>query len=252
MQWLIDTILDLLKPTSGYQHRPCPAEPDFQIAALAATTDWTVRDCSSFVPVGTKSILLRTHAEASASTRYILLRRPGDTQWYNYVYVGLITANQPHRSDVIVSLDENRCFESKVNSTVWTALILNIAAYWMPTQQYHSFVNRGDPSSDDFDESAFPADQSWEPLDLTGIIPPNTKAVLFTCRVWSSSSQRSLRFRTHGNTHAYNTSQCTAVQSGLNYHYDITVPTNGLQKIDYWSSLGVSPVVRLTVKGWWF
>jgi len=252
MQWLIDIITEQLKQQVGYFHLNCPPTPHWSTPDLAASTAWITREASPFVPTGTRAILLRCFGEAPAPDQRLQIRAIGDIPWHNMGILRTQVANRSMDMDKIVTLNDALQFETKVSTVTWTTVYMTIQGYWKTGIIQNSFFNRGDPSVPDFTESDFPAYQLWETLDLSGIIPLNTKAVVLAIRAYSVSSRRSLRFRTHGNTNAINISQCEVAQGGLSYYYDITVPTNGLQKIDYWSSLDMGLIVRATVKGWCF
>lgn len=261
MQWLIDIIYGLCKnyidayfashpPACCWVNRGDPMYPDWQAADLTGDNTWRDLDLSSMVPVGTKSILLRITMEASSSVRTLSFRKKNNINWPNVAYCVLYAANRAHTYDKTVAVSSNRKIQYKLSSQVWITLQITLAAWHIGSFGAAGFVNRGDPPAPDFYETDFTKDSSWHSLDLSAIIPPSTKLVLMCCRVLSGSSVRSIRFRTHGNSNAANISHCENNLANMFWYYDIQVPTNGLQQIDYWSNLTTNPSITLTVKGW--
>lgn len=161
-------------------------------------------------------------------------------------------ANEDQTEDKIVALTNDLKFDTQVSSTTWTYIKVTIAGYWLQAQQFHSFVNRGDPAVPDFLHGDLTHDGVWRELDLSAIIPVATKAIVLCCRVKSSSGNADLRFRTFGNVNTISVAACHAFNVDEYYYYDKIVPTDGLQSVDYCSRLYSAPVSDVTVKGWYF
>lgn len=117
------------------------------------------------------------------------------------------------------------------------------------SEELDQFVDRGDPSSADFDETDLTVAGSWTDLDLSGIIPAGTTAVVLKVGVADNAVEQSLRLRTKGNSNAENVSQVTTQVSNVGIVADCIVPTGGLQLIQYYLSATMD-LIEVTVKGW--
>jgi len=263
MNWLINILYSKCKdyidayfathpPACCFHHRPCPPTPDWNTPDLAASTAWITREASPFVPTGTRAILLRCFGQSSASDQRLQIRAIGDTPWHNMGVLRTQVANRYIEMDKIVTLNDALQFETKVSAVTWIAVYMTIQGYWKTGIIQNSFFNRGDPSVPDFTTDNFIKDTTWRSLDLSGIIPAGTKAVLLVCDFRSTIGARRVRFRTHGNSNIYNISHCRNPMADLNYAYDITVPTDGHRQIEYNVTAATYPELSLTVKGWWF
>lgn len=248
----IDAYFAAHPPACCFIDRGDPSTPDFQLGDLNGDNTWHDLDLSSIVPANTDAVLFRVSLQSSSSLRVLSLRTKGNTGWPNVAYCNTQNLNDPISFDKQLFLDDTRKIQYRFNSTYMDFIQITVAAWHLGDFSTAGFLNRGDPAVDDFTESDFPAHQTWTDLDLSAVLPAGTQCILLRCRAWSTSNQRSLRFRTKGHSNSINISQCEAVESGLNYYYDIQVPTNGLQTIQYWCSLGGGAVVRLSVKGWWY
>lgn len=236
----------------GYFDRGDPAVNDFEKFDFTRDTNWHALDLSSIVPADAVAIAFYARLRSPQVGRAIQLRRHGNVNAIVRSIAAVQVANANYWTDMFAACDSDRKIDYKTSADPWTTIDFAVKGWWLGGPTLSGFVNRGDPAAADFTEADFPAFQTWTDLDLSAVVPAATGAVLLRCRVWSGGNQKSLRFRTKEHSNAINISQCEAVQDGLNYYYDIQVPTNGLQTIQYWSSLGLMPIVRMTVKGWWY
>lgn len=124
---------------------------------------------------------------------------------------------------------------------------------WILSQNYltRSYVDRGDANNFDWRTESFITDGSWHELDLSGIIPFNTKAVAFHLYLMDDAVSSNILFRTKGNTRSYNIAsqrtQAAQVYIAANF---IVAPNLG-RKIEYQCSDTVFSTIWLSVKGWW-
>lgn len=131
--------------------------------------------------------------------------------------------------------------------------LIDIVKAWIEAQGYltTSFVDRGDPAGPDFGTGDIIADDTWRELDLSGIVPANTKAILFLCRVKNIDTGVWLYFRKAGNSNEENTSRAVTQVSNVWRYIDRVCPISDDRKIEYKSSVTTWLFVRITVKGWW-
>jgi len=60
-------------------------------------------------------------------------------------------------------------------------------------------VDRGDPTSPDFDETTLTTDGTWQTLDLSGIVPAGTKFVYLVVLILDDATDKAISFRKNGN-----------------------------------------------------
>lgn len=112
-----------------------------------------------------------------------------------------------------------------------------------------SFVDRGDPASPDFTEADLTLDGSWNSLDLSAIIPSDAVLVLVHGYMEDTVDTDNIHFREPGNSNTANAARLRA-GGGFQGVNDMLVVPSG-QAISYNGSSGASPVIELTVGGWW-
>ncbi|KKM98868.1 hypothetical protein LCGC14_1153630 [marine sediment metagenome] len=252
MQWLIDTIIAQLIQKTGFVERTPPASPDWELGDLTPAGVFNVQDASGIVPAGTKAILCRLNAKASASGRQIFLTTEDESSWFAMAQLRLIYANRDQTTDKIVFLTDALTFKTNLSTSSWAYIKLTIAGYWLTEVWQNGFYNRGDPALADFLIPDLIIDGNYHTLDLSGIIPASTTAVALMVEVASSTSSHAVYFRSSNNVNTKNESKCLVIDPGYTAGYDITVPTKGLQNIAYRVRSGAWAIITITVKGWWF
>ncbi|MDO8303634.1 MAG: hypothetical protein Q7T18_10370 [Sedimentisphaerales bacterium] len=92
---------------------------------------------------------------------------------------------------------------------------------------------------------------TWTEVNLSGVLPKGTKAVLLRVAVASATVGNQIACRTHGYTGSYVPSITAQAANVLN-RTEMIVPTNGLQSIDI-KRIGTidSANSNITVLGWW-
>jgi hypothetical protein len=115
----------------------------------------------------------------------------------------------------------------------------------------HSFVNRGDPAAADWTINDFEIDGLYHELDLSGIIPPNTNAVLFRAYLRSTAAANQIRLRKNGSLYTFNSSVFYVPVANRNYEPDLIVSPDSNSKIQYMVTSTGWNILSLTVAGWW-
>jgi len=113
------------------------------------------------------------------------------------------------------------------------------------------FIDRGDPSESDFVLTDMPTTGAWADLDLSAALPAGTKAVVIDVG-WMDSVDinKVIRFRTKGNSNEKNCNRSyTQVAAVWNYN-TMTIPTGGLQEIQYYRSAGANLAADCVIIGW--
>lgn len=110
-------------------------------------------------------------------------------------------------------------------------------------------VDRGDPAQYDFTFVDFNKDGSWHDLDLSGIIPLNTKWIVFKCRIKASAMGNTLLFRKKGYTNVRTPVQfdVQAINNEIAATYLIPVSTDRM--ISYNCDVDYT-VIDFVVCGW--
>lgn len=134
----------------------------------------------------------------------------------------------------------------------WEAIIDQMIE-WVQAQGYLTtgFVDRGDPASFDFDFTSFIYDGAFHDLDLSGIIPSNAKAVLFSLRTTHTGVGQWGWFRKKGNANPWNVSATYSQVASVQLANDLVCPVGPDGKLEYLFFPGVIVPVYFTVKGWW-
>lgn len=263
MQPIIDIIYELSKkyidaylathPAIGpYVDRGDPAVVDFHKGNFIHDGAWHTLDLSSIVPAGAVAIAFNARLASSIVGKAIQLRRHGNVNGIIRSMTATQVANISVWADMFAACDPDRKIDYKVTIDPWTVLELNVKGWWLKSEAVIGFVNRGDPAAHDFTTGDFIKDAAWHELDLTGIIPANTKCIVMRCVILADADGNFVRFRTSGHTHTENVSECRTVFANRIYSYDIEVPVDGLQKIEYYASPADWTALFLAIKGWWY
>jgi len=263
MQWFIDIIYGLCKnyidaylathPSLGFfVDRGDPLAWDFTVGDFTDDNAWHDLDLSSIVPAGANSVLLKINLETLEIEKKFELRKKDNTDIYNTLAIWTQFSNVRIGGVFLVPCNANRVIQYLANPATWSVMNVQVNGWFLDSEKTIGFINRGDAGSPDFEAPDLTHDGAWHTLDLTAIIPAATSAIAIHAGIRSADISAGMLFRTLGNTGIYNLSICRTHSAGIGFDYDIVVPTNSLQSIEYWSSLLTSPTVQLTVKGWWF
>lgn len=113
------------------------------------------------------------------------------------------------------------------------------------------FVDRGDASAYDYDQTTLTADSAWHTLSLAAIIPANAKAVRL--RIGASRSITGTYFRVAkvGNTTLFNLANVATEAANVINEQTTEISLNAAREIIYWATTGSFAALRLVVMGWW-
>jgi len=120
----------------------------------------------------------------------------------------------------------------------------------------HGFIDRGDPSSADFNKAALTIDGTWRDLDLSTIIPVDNKvdikAVLLKVLIVTGDKGNFIKFRKKGNSNEIVASVITNQVGDVEMNLDMTVPLDTNRFIQYKAENVTFTTIRITVKGWYY
>ena len=112
------------------------------------------------------------------------------------------------------------------------------------------FINRGDPTTEDFITGNFILDGAWHDLNLGSIVPAGAVAVLLELRINNSGAGRHAMFRKKGNTNNYNVAKWYTQAGGKIVSGDIWSFCDTNRVIQYQFYTGGWSLIGLTVRGW--
>lgn len=112
--------------------------------------------------------------------------------------------------------------------------------------------HRADVPDYDWDVNDFPGAGIWTDLDLTGIIPEHTHAVLFRCVLRSTTVDKYFALRRKGYTQGKIASYTDVSVANLYERDDMIVGIDSDRIIQGFKSHANISAIFLVVKGWWF
>lgn len=117
--------------------------------------------------------------------------------------------------------------------------------------EFSMYVDRGDPSTQDFTLANFTCDNTWRELDLSAFIPTIARAILCHLKFEASVKDEEILFRKQGNTNALNVTGCITKQTDKHQYKTVIVSPGDTRKIEYKATSVNITVLSLTVRGWW-
>jgi len=124
---------------------------------------------------------------------------------------------------------------------------------WVQAQGYLTtgFVNRGDAAGYDFTLATLTADGVLHDLDLSGIIPAGTKAVLLQYSIRADDTDVNVNLKTKGFVNFYNATLLSTQTANVVMSGTVVIMPDENRKCSYWIEAGTFDLVALTVGGWW-
>ena len=118
---------------------------------------------------------------------------------------------------------------------------------------YGFFHDRGLVTAADFSLAGTPlvTDATWRNIDISSIVPVDTKAVL--CRVTVEDNATMSIFYLKNNTGAtdLNVSQITTQVANIALQMDCIVPVGSDRILKYWGTNTTFTDITILIKGWW-
>lgn len=112
------------------------------------------------------------------------------------------------------------------------------------------YSDRGDPVVFDFTLTDFTTDGTWRDLDLSSIIPANSKAVIVKITAQAGTVNYTINFRRKGNTNEINTGKFTLNIKDAPTSTELIIPCDTDRKIQYNAQNGAFDVINFVIKGW--
>lgn len=114
-----------------------------------------------------------------------------------------------------------------------------------------SFVDRGDPANEDFDQGDLTIDFMWHELDLSAIVPSGASAIALRVLLLNTGIGQEIICKKHGNINFYNVGTVITQVANTIIEATLIIPVDESRKIDYVVWVGGWLGIDLTVLGWW-
>ena len=114
-----------------------------------------------------------------------------------------------------------------------------------------SFVDRGDPSVDDFNLLSFTTDKTWRDLDLSSIVPTGAKVVLLKALILDDAAGSYIFFRKNGNSNGIAAGGVYTQVANITTMTDINCACDTNRVIEYMALDTTFTAIYVSVKGWW-
>ena len=114
----------------------------------------------------------------------------------------------------------------------------------------HKYVDRGDPATPDFDLSDIPDDDIWYDLDMSGIIPVGTAAVVISLYTSSSLAGSTLWFREKGKNNVIEGNGAEVVVANTYVRQNLLLPCNNNRTIQGNRNNLSFTIMEIVVTGW--
>ena len=112
------------------------------------------------------------------------------------------------------------------------------------------FVDRGDPSTIDFDEGDLTLDGTWNDLDLSSIVPAGAIQVLIRLQLTDDAAGSYIGFRENGKTNAVNLIYARTQVALVTTDNQVLIPLDSNRVIEYRASVGFDSI-DIVIMGWW-
>lgn len=113
-----------------------------------------------------------------------------------------------------------------------------------------NYVDRGDPSTYDWDQAALTKDGTWYDLNCAAIVPVNAKAVHIKILFRATAASKSISFRKKGNTGAISTLMAMSQVANVYNVLDGLVACDSDRTIQYNLDIATWSFILIHVRGW--
>jgi hypothetical protein len=122
---------------------------------------------------------------------------------------------------------------------------------WLSRKGGLQYIDRGDASAYDYDQTTLTADSDWHTASLAAIVPANAKVVRLRVGAAHASAGKFFRVAKVGNTGFYNQAQVVTQAANTVNEQTTELLLNAAREIVYWATSGSWVSLRLVVMGWW-
>lgn len=112
------------------------------------------------------------------------------------------------------------------------------------------YVDRGDPSDWDFEETDLTTDETWNELDCSSVVPAGAVAIIFCGYISDDAAGSYLLFRKNGNTNSYNKGSVTAAVANQGFDFQVIVGCDADRKVQYYGKNVTFTAIKICIAGW--
>jgi len=123
---------------------------------------------------------------------------------------------------------------------------------WVPEEVDGIYVDRGDPSTDDFTISDLTTDGTWRTLNFSSIVPSGTKAIVLRVSVKDDATPKQIAFRKKGNTNTKNTQAISVTTTNQEIHACLIVPCDSQRRIEYNATSATWDQINIVATGYFY
>ena len=120
------------------------------------------------------------------------------------------------------------------------------------------FVDRGDPTSVDWDESSsgtgndhLTEDGTWNDLDCSSIVPAGAVAISFFLSIQDDTASSLIMMRKNGNSNTFAIKQMRTQVANVRNPGEMTIACDSNRVVEYLASNTAWSDIDITITGWW-
>jgi hypothetical protein len=135
------------------------------------------------------------------------------------------------------------------------AIVLNEELRKLRNNVSGNFIDRGDPSAVDYEETGSKAvlntDGNWHDLNLSTIVSDGAKKILLWVRVEDNVAASAFNVRKNGNTNSYNSDTISTQVANVSNYGTLIVDCDTNRVIEYNGTNVAFVNISIVVRGWW-
>jgi len=209
---------------------------DSAIASIETTLSQATSDAYSLATAGGGGGITESHLNSTALSLATMV---------DSAISGVVATNTSDNLSLVGH------FDSAVASTETVLSDATSDAYSLATAGYGTFVDRGDPASEDFTVGDFTTDYTWRDLSLSAIVPAGAKAVLLRAAVRDNLVNQIFEFRKNGNTNDRVRALIRTQVADISNDLDLICACDEDRIVEYRGLNTTFTVISVVVKGWW-
>ncbi len=120
-----------------------------------------------------------------------------------------------------------------------------------PVEGTGGYVDRGDPSANDFTQADLTEDATWRDLDLSSVVPAGAIAVHLSYTIEDDAVESRLSFRKNGNVNEFNRSNIRTQVADILNDGDTVVSCDANRIIEYYATNTTWTSIAIKIRGWY-
>ena len=113
-----------------------------------------------------------------------------------------------------------------------------------------NYVDRGDPSSVDWNVGDFTTDETFRDLDCSSIVPAGATTIAFNCDIKDDAAASIFGLRKNGNSNGPNTPTLVTQVANVPVRAILLVSCDANRVVEYWGSNVAFIIIDVLVIGW--